>query len=103
VLGIPLKLSAAKQTCALGAAIFAAVAAGAEGGGYDTVEEAQVAMTALKKETFEPTEPNQEAYDELYCLYRRLHDAFGTPSETDLSDVMKSLSELRDKAALPPS
>ena len=67
------------------------------------IEEAQVAMTALMEETFEPTEPNQKAYDELYCLYRRLHDAFGTPSETERSDVMKSLSELRDKAALPPS
>ena len=62
-----------------------------------------VAMTAIKEETFEPIELNQEVYDELYRLYRQLHDAFGTPSETDLSDVMKSLSALRDKAARPPS
>ena len=103
VLGIPLKLSAAEQTCALGAAIFAAVAAGPESGGYDTVEKAQVAMTSIKEETFEPIKPSREIYDELYHLYRRLHDAFGTPSETDLSDVMKSLSELREKAALLPS
>jgi L-ribulokinase len=34
---------------ALGASIFAAVAAGKKNGGYDSVEEAQKAMTSLSK------------------------------------------------------
>ena len=98
VLGMPLKLSAAEQTCALGAAIFGAVVAGAEGGGYDTVEEAQLAMTAVKDQSYEPVEDHQRVYDELYGLYRRLHDAFGTRVEADLGDVMKNLSQIRERA-----
>jgi L-ribulokinase len=98
VLGMPLKLSAAEQTCALGAAIFGAVVAGAEGGGYDTVEEAQLAMTAVKDQSYEPVEDHQRVYDELYGLYRRLHDAFGTRVEADLGDVMKNLSQIREQA-----
>jgi L-ribulokinase len=38
-------------------------------------------------------------YDELYAIYRELHDAFGgVPSaRTDLGSVMKRLLAIRDR------
>ena len=101
VLGMPLELSASEQTCALGAAIFAAVAAGPDSGGYGTVEEAQQAMTGTREGPYEPrvSASGRESYDELYSLYSRLHDAFGGVNrEADLGDVMKNLSTLRERA-----
>lgn len=98
VLGMPLILSASDQTCALGAAIFGAVAAGAESGGYDSVEEAQQAMTGIREGACEPGDDARKVYDELYGLYRQLHDAFGGVNrEADLGSIMKELSMLRDR------
>ena len=45
VTGRRMELSRSEQTCALGAAIFGAVVAGEERGGYATTEQAQEAMT----------------------------------------------------------
>ncbi|MEE3200110.1 MAG: FGGY-family carbohydrate kinase, partial [Planctomycetota bacterium] len=104
VLGMPLGFSASDQTCALGAAIFAAVAAGGEAGGYDSVEEAQHAMTAIKDGSCQPENEGKEAYDELYRLYRQLHDAFGGVNRAaDLGGIMKELSTLRDRAGQHPA
>ena len=83
---MPLELSASEQTCALGAAIFAAVAAGPDSGGYGTVEEAQQAMTGTREGPYEPRASGRESYDELYSLYSRLHDAFGGVNDTRLAD-----------------
>lgn len=97
VLGMPLALSASEQTCALGAAVFAAVAAGAESGGYDTVDEAQQAMTGTGRDSCEPGNDGRKVYDELYGLYMQLHDAFGGVNrEADLASIMKELSLLRN-------
>ena len=103
VLGMPLGLSASDQACALGAAIFAAVAAGGEAGGYDSVEEAQHAMTAIKDGSCQPENEAGKNYDELYRLYRQLHDAFGGVNRAaDLGGIMKELSLLRDRAGQVP-
>ena len=50
IAGRPMKISRSEQTPALGAAIFAAVAAGAEAGGYDSVGAAQKAMVGSGRE-----------------------------------------------------
>lgn len=96
VTGRPMKVSRSEQTPALGAAIFAAVAAGKEKGGYDSVEAAQEAMTGTEK-SYEPVQEHHEIYKKLYALYSQLHDAFGTKTwNGNLYNVMKDLLDIRD-------
>lgn len=80
-----------KQTPALGAAIFAAVAAGKEAGGYDTVIAAAEKMARVKEETFKPIPENVEVYERLYQEYNLLHDYFGRGA----NDVMKRLKNIK--------
>jgi L-ribulokinase len=88
----PMKISRSGQTCALGAAIFGAVAAGA----YPTVEAAQAKMTGVKPTLFEPIAPNVAVYAKLYRIYKTLHDAFGTTQfHGSLAGVMKDLVAIR--------
>jgi len=97
VIGRPMKISKSEQTPALGAAIFAAVAAGKQNGGYDSVKDAQEAMTSLSK-TYYPNEEYHNTYKKLYALYRQLHDAFGTKNwNGSLFNVMKELLDIRDE------
>ena len=97
VTGRPMKVSKSEQTPALGAAIFAAVSAGKEISGFESVEQAQSAMTGTAQ-TYLPIRENNEIYKKIYILYRRLHDAFGTKGENeDMYNVMKDLLDIRDK------
>ena len=97
ITGRPMKISRSEQTPALGAGIFAAVAAGKSSGGYENVEEAQKYMTGTDK-SYEPIEENHQVYKKLYTLYKQLHDAFGTKEwQGGMYNVMKDLLEIRDK------
>ena len=90
----PMKISRSAQTCALGAAIFGAVA----GGAYKTVERAQRKMTGVKEQVYRPTKAAAKTYAELYRLYRQLHDQFGTPEvKQPLYHVMKDLIAIRHR------
>ena len=95
VTGRPMKISRSAQTCALGAAIAGAVVAGA----HPNYPAAQKVMTGVKKRVFTPDARAHAVYKELYALYRKLHDAFGTTEwNGNLHDVMKRLLEIRAKA-----
>jgi L-ribulokinase len=99
VTGRPIKISRSGQTCALGAAIAGAVVAGKAAGGYASYADAQKAMTGLKSRVFQPNPAAHAVYKELYSLYRKLHDTFGTQQAAgDLYDVMKQLIEIRNRA-----
>ena len=99
VTGRPIKISRSAQTCALGAAIAGAVVAGKAAGGYSNYPDAQKAMTGLKSRVFKPNPAAHAVYKELYSLYRKLHDAFGTQQAAgNLYDVMKRLIEIRNRA-----
>ncbi len=53
-------------------------------------------MTGLKPRVFKPDPRRHATYRELYPLYRRLHDAFGTrEGGGELYGVMKTLLEIR--------
>ena len=94
VTGRPMKISRSAQTCALGAAIAGAVVSGA----HRSFAAAQKAMTGLKPTVYKPEARAQATYRQLYPLYRKLHDAFGTKQWTgNLYDVMKQLIEIRSR------
>jgi len=91
----PMKISRSPQTCALGAAIFGAVA----GGAYKTVQAAQKKMTGTKPTIYKPNKKAVPVYAKLYALYRELHDSFGVAEHRQsLYHVMKDLIALRDAA-----
>lgn len=95
VTGRPMKISRSAQTCALGAAIAGAVVAGV----HRDYASAQKAMTGLKPRMFRPNPAAHEVYQQLYPLYRTLHDAFGTRDWSgNLYHVMKTLLEIRNRA-----
>jgi L-ribulokinase len=91
VIGLPIRISASKQTSALGSAMFGAVSAGKAAGGYDSIYEAARAMAYLKDEMYFPNPENRRIYDLLYAEYIRLHDYFGRGG----NDVMKSLKVIK--------
>jgi len=94
--GQPISVTSSAQTCALGAAIFGAVAAGPFEGGYATTEEAQQRMASGVARTYAPDPGRQAAYARLYGLYKRLHDSFGLAGHSEsLFDVMKQLLEIK--------
>jgi L-ribulokinase len=92
VTGCVMQVAGSSQTCALGSAIAAAVLAGA----HPDFAGAEAAMTSLKPESYQPVAENRAVYDELYALYRELHDALGGLSKSaDLSQVMKRLLDIK--------
>jgi len=91
VTGREIKVTASKQTPALGSAMFGAVAAGKAAGGYDSIFEAARHMASLKEETFKPKPADQKVYDLLYAEYLRLHDYFGRGE----NNVMKRLKKIK--------
>ncbi|MDP9174439.1 MAG: ribulokinase [Planctomycetota bacterium] len=97
VTGCTMHLAGSSQACALGSAVSAAVLAGTEKGGHSDFKSAQKAMTSLKPITYAPSPKSQETYNQLYRLYRQLHDAFGGVDKTaDLSKVMPELIRIRE-------
>lgn len=68
VLGMPIKVAASEQTCALGAAMFAAVNAGV----YAKVEEAQKAMGQGFESEYVPNMEAHEQYKKYYADYLKL-------------------------------
>lgn len=89
-----IKIADSKQTPALGAAMFGAVAAGAANGGYDNIVDAAQKMARVRKETFKPIAENVAVYEQLYQEYSKLHDYFGRGE----NDVMKRLRSIREEA-----
>jgi L-ribulokinase len=98
VTGCTMYVAGSEQTCALGSAISAAVLAGPEKGGHADFAAAQQAMTSLKPVQYDPVPESQKVYQQLFLLYRQLHDAFGGVNrQADLSAVMKDLIRIREE------
>ncbi len=92
VTGCEIRVSRSSQSCALGSAIGAAVVAGA----HPDFKTAQATMTGLKEISYKPIAENQAVYQQLYTLYRELHDSFGGVTQSaDLGHVMKDLLALK--------
>lgn len=90
----PMMISRSSQTCALGAAIFGAVA----GKRYGTTRAAQTRMAGVSSIVYKPIKANVTTYAELYRIYRRLHDGFGiAESGESMARVMKELIAIRQR------
>jgi L-ribulokinase len=85
----PLHVIGSEQGPALGAAIHAAVAAGA----YSDVFAASEAMGRVTRDAYVPDAARADAYDALYEHYVRLHDHFGRGGD----DVMHALRRIRPR------
>jgi len=86
------KIAESAQTCALGSAMWGAVAAGKSRGGYDDVTDAAANMARVKAKTFKPNAAAHAVYAKLYEEYKTLHDYFGRGA----NDVMKRLKAIRE-------
>jgi L-ribulokinase len=95
VIGHPMLIAGSPQTPALGSAISAAVLAGT----HPSFEAAQEKMTALKEKRYTPDPKAKRVYDELYGVYRELHDSFGgvAKAKADFPTLMKRLLAIRER------
>ena len=91
VLNMPVRIAASDQGGALGSAIFGAVAAGKEKGGYDDIVEACRKMGKVLDTVYLPNPDAVAVYDKLFAEYRTLHDYFGRGE----NDVMKRIKALK--------
>ncbi|MBV9282143.1 MAG: ribulokinase [Chloroflexi bacterium] len=91
VTGRELVVAASKQVPALGSAMFGAVAAGSERGGFDSIVEASHRMARPGQEVYRPIPAHHAVYDQLYSEYSRLYDLFGRRRD----DAMKRLKEIQ--------
>jgi L-ribulokinase len=71
VMGMPIRIHASDQTCAAGAAMFAATAAGL----YPKVEDAMAAMGRGFERSYQPQPANKEIYNRRYHRYLALGKA----------------------------
>ena len=94
ITGCTIRIPGSSQACALGAAVSAAVIAAV----YKDFPTAQAAMTSLKDIAYTPNPENQKTYNDLYRLYRAMHDAFGgVNTSPDLSRLMKDLIAIKQR------
>lgn len=91
VTNLPIRISKSTQTPALGSAMFGAVVAGKENGGFESIHEAAKVIPKLLDEVIIPIPENVEVYSKIYNHYDRLHDYFGRGE----NNVMKDLKKMR--------
>lgn len=91
VTNLPIRISKSTQTPALGSAMFGAVVAGKENGGFESIHEAAKVIPKLLDEVITPIPENVEIYSKIYAHYDRLHDYFGRGE----NNVMKDLKKMR--------
>ncbi len=91
ITGRDIAVAGSPLTSALGAAMLGAVAAGASGGGFDSLAAASASMAPPAEKVYQPIPEHVRVYDTLYVEYRRLVNTFGRGE----NNVMKVLRELR--------
>ncbi|KAF0822212.1 ribulokinase [Cytobacillus firmus] len=86
------------NTCAMGAAVLGAVAAGKERGGWDSISEAINEMLHYDSELYKPNAEYRNIYNQLFEVYEQLHQAFSqenSPVKT-LIDIQKNLDAKKE-------
>lgn len=93
VLGKPIHVTRLAVSCAYGAAMYGAMAAGRAAAGWNTVAEMMDHMVRRDYIIYEPDPAYRGIYDELYTQYCSLYDFFGREQNT-----MQKLREMKEKA-----
>ncbi|MCY7871852.1 ribulokinase [Bacillus spizizenii] len=98
VTNMDIKISGSPQAPALGSAIFGALAAGKENGGYDDIKEAAAHMGKLKDISYTPNAENAAVYEKLYAEYKELVHYFG--KENHVMKRLKTIKNLQFSSAV---
>ncbi|EDM29148.1 ribulokinase [Lentisphaera araneosa HTCC2155] len=86
----PVRIAGTEQTCAVGAAIFAASAAGKD------LNELQKSMLKPCRKEYLPQKDDVRIYSKLYGLYSQVHDGFGVEGNPcDFYSLMKELIDIQ--------
>ena len=93
ITGREVDVAASGQAPAVGAAMYAAVAAGSARGGHDSIEAAVAAMARPHARTYIPDPDSVVTYRRMHEEYRILHDYFGRGA----NDVMKRLRAIQEE------
>ena len=80
---------------ARGAALFGAVAAGREAGGFGDIMEAIDTLKPAVGATYDPNPQAVSVYEEIYTLYRELHDSLGR----EHVEMMHELKRIRERVS----
>ena len=91
VTGREIRISETTQAGAIGSAVYAAVAGGADSG----IIEASAAMSRPFCKVYTPDRERHIKYSALYAEYKTLHDYFGRGE----NDIMKRLLDIKRQAS----
>ncbi|MDA8297259.1 MAG: ribulokinase [Actinomycetota bacterium] len=91
VSGLEVEVAGSTQVPARGSALFGAVAAGRDAGGFADIATAAAALALPAARTYKPNAEAKAVYDRVFALYRSLHDTLG---RRDVQ-VMHELKALR--------
>ena len=91
ILNMPVKIAGSLQGPALGSAIFGAVAAGEERGGFASIFNGAKKLGWIKDTVYYPKQENVKTYNAIFEEYVILHDYFGRGA----NDVLKRLKAIK--------
>jgi L-ribulokinase len=96
VSGLPVKVPASSQVGARGSALFGAVAAGEEAGGFASITEAAKALCPPTARSHLPQPQRTRAYAKVYSIWKGLHDSLGLANVSWLHQL-KELKRLAER------
>lgn len=85
---LPVTVRDSQEIPARGAALFGAVAAGKEQGGFASISEAVTVLAPTVITRYEPNVRHATQYEEIYAIYRRLYEYLGR-EQVDLLHRLK--------------
>jgi len=88
--GLPVSVPGSGQVPARGSALFGAVAAGPEAGGFASIGEASKALAPGVARTFKPDPAAAGAYGSVYRIWKGLHDRLGREEHVWLHELKRT-------------
>ncbi|MCK5815495.1 MAG: ribulokinase [Flavobacteriaceae bacterium] len=97
IINKPMKIAAIDETVALGAALMGAHSAFSEKGEPVSYTELSDRSCKVLDKVYYPNTENVAIYDQLYVIYKKLHDGFGVEgTQTDMYSIMKDLIQIKN-------